>query len=36
VNVAQHGGLCAVLVCHSRPEVGLATAEHRALSPPRG
>jgi hypothetical protein len=25
VNVAQHGGLCAVLVCHSRPEVGLAT-----------
>jgi hypothetical protein len=26
VNVAQHGGLCAVLVCHSRPEVGVATA----------
>jgi hypothetical protein len=25
VNVAQHGGLCAVLVCHSRPEVGAAT-----------
>jgi uncharacterized circularly permuted ATP-grasp superfamily protein len=25
VNVAQHGGLCAVLVCHSRPEVGVAT-----------
>jgi hypothetical protein len=26
VNVAQHGGLCAVLVCHSRPEVGVATS----------
>ena len=25
VNVAQHGGLCAVLVCHSRPELGVAT-----------
>lgn len=34
VNVAQHGGLCAVLVCHSRPEVGLVTAEHRAPSLP--
>jgi len=32
VNVAQHGGLCAVLVCHSRPEVGVVTAEHRAPS----
>jgi hypothetical protein len=30
VNVAQHGGLCAVLVSHSRPEVGLVTEEHRA------
>jgi hypothetical protein len=26
VNVAQHGGLCAVLICHTRPPVGLATA----------
>ena len=35
VNVAQHGGLCAVLVCHSRPEVGLVTAEHPAPRLPR-
>lgn len=32
VNVAQHGGLCAVLVCNSRPEIGVVTAEHRAPS----
>lgn len=35
VNVAQHGGLCAVLLCHSRPEVGLVTAEHPAPRPAR-
>jgi hypothetical protein len=26
VNVAQHGGLCAVLVSHSRPAIGAAGA----------
>jgi ABC-type lipopolysaccharide export system ATPase subunit len=26
VNVAQHGGLCGVMVSRSRPPVGLATA----------
>ncbi|HEX3233983.1 MAG TPA: hypothetical protein VHR41_07280 [Gemmatimonadales bacterium] len=26
VNVAQHGGLCGVMVSHSRPPIGVATA----------
>ena len=30
VNVAQHGGLCGVLVSHSRPAIGAAGAGNGA------
>jgi uncharacterized circularly permuted ATP-grasp superfamily protein len=32
VNVAQHGGLCAVMVSRTTPAIGEATAEHEAVS----
>jgi hypothetical protein len=30
VNVAQHGGLCAVMISHTAPAIGEVTAEHPA------
>jgi hypothetical protein len=31
VNVAQHGGLCAVMISHTAPAIGEVTAEHPAI-----